>query len=37
VDASIDRRSTASAEVLGDLSRFATSMRHVVKGGTLVR
>ena len=37
VDASVDRRSTASAEVLGDLSAFATSMRHVIKGATLVR
>jgi imidazolonepropionase-like amidohydrolase len=37
VDAAVDRRSTASTEVLGDLSSFATSMRHVVKGGVLVR
>ncbi|HEX5017430.1 MAG TPA: amidohydrolase family protein [Actinomycetes bacterium] len=37
VDASVDPRSTASAEVLGDLSTFATSMRHVVKGATLIR
>jgi len=37
VDAGIDRRSTASTEVLGDLSSFATSMRHVLKGATLIR
>jgi imidazolonepropionase-like amidohydrolase len=37
VDAAVDRRSTTSTEVLGDLSAFATSMRHVVKGGTLIR
>ena len=37
VDASVDRSSTASAEVLGDLSAFATSMSHVLKGATLVR
>jgi imidazolonepropionase-like amidohydrolase len=37
VDASVDRRSTVSADVLGDLTSFATAMRHVVKGATLVR
>ena len=37
VDAAVDRRSNVAAEVLGDLSAFATSMRHVVKGASLVR
>ncbi|MFL6288236.1 MAG: amidohydrolase family protein [Actinomycetes bacterium] len=37
VDPSVDRSSTDTTEVLGDLSAFATSMRHVLKGGTLVR
>ena len=37
VNDSVDPRSTASADVLGDLSAFATSMRHVVKGATLIR
>ena len=37
VDAGTDARSTSAEEVLGDLSSFATSMTHVVKGATLVR
>ena len=37
VDATVDRRSNVAAEVLGNLSSFATSMRHVVKGAALVR
>lgn len=37
VDAGVDARSTSSAEVLGDLTQFASQMRHVVKGATLIR
>lgn len=37
VDAGIDARSTDAAEVLGDLTQFASQMRHVVKGAALVR
>jgi imidazolonepropionase-like amidohydrolase len=37
VDGSVDRRSSEPIDVLGDLSAFATSMRHVLKGATLVR
>lgn len=37
VDAGVDPRSISTTEVLGDLSRFVTEMRHVVKGGALVR
>jgi imidazolonepropionase-like amidohydrolase len=33
----VDAASTDPAEVLGDLTRFASHMRHVVKGATLVR
>ncbi|MGB2839938.1 MAG: amidohydrolase family protein, partial [Actinomycetes bacterium] len=37
VDAAVDPRSISTTEVLGDLSRFVTDMRHVVKGGVLAR
>lgn len=37
VDAGVDARSTSPAEVLGDLTQFATQMRHVLKGAALVR
>jgi imidazolonepropionase-like amidohydrolase len=33
----VDRRSTGDDEVLGDLSAFATSMTHVLKGASLIR
>ncbi len=37
VDAGVDARSTSPVEVLGDLTQFASQMRHVLKGATLVR
>ena len=37
VPGTVDRASTSTADVLGDLSAFATSMTHVLKGATLIR
>ncbi|MCZ3388869.1 MAG: amidohydrolase family protein [Actinomycetia bacterium] len=37
VGADVDRGSTNPAEVLGDLTQFASQMRHVLKGAALVR
>ncbi|MEO8107534.1 MAG: amidohydrolase family protein [Actinomycetes bacterium] len=33
----VDTRSTSAADVLGDLTRFVTHRRHVLKGGVLAR
>ena len=37
VPGSVDRASTSTTDVLGDLSSFATSMTHVLKGAALIR